>query len=320
MDLPGSVVNFYYAAMLPGGDYVSGSSTDSGVSEAGPTPLAALRLTFESELGTGPEFDGDDPNGNPYNLQQILYPHYAGVGSANLDLGAAGVAPAMRFEIFGSYPYNPTGDADFADMIVDVFGKAVNQAGFAASLAYSQVQHALACYDFPAIVYKKGYQLASVSGPIVLAYDQPNTAANFLVVAISTLAGDPGSIFSSAGNAWTPLFSSGPCQVWVAPATSAQANQVTITGVSSSGPTQVAILEIGGVDTLDGTVTASGGEASITTSNAKGTPAYVLAFSNYASEYSGADPNVVHWPGVQTPGALFLLQARTLQSPSAVSL
>ena len=74
----------------------------------------------------------------------------------------------MRFEILGTYPYYSTGDADFADIIVDIFGKAVNQAGFAADLAYSQVQHALACYDFPGTIYKKGYR-SPVALPVRLS-------------------------------------------------------------------------------------------------------------------------------------------------------
>ena len=317
VDLPGSV-NFYYAAMLPSGDKVSGSSTDSGVTESGPTPLAALRLTFESELGTGPEFDGNDRNGNPYNLQQILYPHYAGVGSANLDLGAAGVAPAMRFEIFGTYPYNPSGDADFADMIVDIFGKAANQAAFAADIAYSQVQHALACYDYPAVIYKKSYQLTSPPNPIVLTYDQPNTAGNMLVAALSAGAG---SIDDTTGNIWQPVFTNGePCQVWYSIAAAAAANKVTINLSGSPAQVQVALLEIGGVDTFDRAVAADSGEVNITTSNAKGTPGYLLAFTNYESQYSGEDPGTVHWTAIETPGTEFLLQSRTVQTPGTYSL
>ena len=320
-NLPGSTLNFYYAAMLPGGDKVSGSSTDSGVTESGPTPLAALRLTFESELGTGPEFDGNDQNGNPYNLQQILYPHYAGVGSANLDLGAGGMAPAMRFEILGTYPYYPTGDADFADMIVDIFGKAVNQAGFAADLAYSQVQHALACYDFPGTIYKKGYSFPG--GPpssIVLTYDQPNTAGNFILTAISVAGGGPGLISDTADNGWTPLFPSGAAQLWFATAVASLSDVVTISGASGTDA-NVELFEIGGVDTVDSVVAAPANAftASITTTNAPGTPAYIFAITTYSGFFSRMDPANPLWPTLLV-GSRMLIQHRVVWQPGTYTL
>jgi Putative phage tail protein len=319
--LPGATLNFYYAQMLPGGDKVSGSSTDSGVTESGPTPLAALRLTFESELGTGPEFNGTDPNGQPYNLQQILYPHYAGVGSANLDLGAGGMAPAMRFEILGTYPYYPTADADFADMVVDLFGKAVSQAGFAASLAYTQVQHALACYEFPGMIYKKGYRFPSgPPGSIILNYDQPNTAGNFLFAAVSTAGGGPGSISDTAPNGWTPILSSGAAQLWWAAAVAAPSDQVTITGASGSSA-EVQILEVAGVDTVDviAAAPANVSTASIITTNAPGTPAFIFAFTSYAGAFSGSDPGDPHWPTLLA-GTRMVLQYRVVWMPGTYSI
>jgi hypothetical protein len=120
-NLPGATLNFYYAQRLPQGDSVSGTY------QSGSTPLAALRLTFESVLGTGPEF------GSTYASQQILYPHYAGVGSPNFDLGYSGIAPSVRVEILGSYPAYASGDADFTDIVADLFGRAVTQAGFTGS-------------------------------------------------------------------------------------------------------------------------------------------------------------------------------------------
>ena len=218
---------------------------------------------------------------------------------------------ASRFS--GAYPYYSTGDADFADMIVDVFGKAVNQAGFAADLAYSQVQHALACYDFPGTIYKKGYSFPS--GPpssIVLTYDQPNTAGNFILTAISVAGGGPGLISDTAENGWTPLFPSGAAQLWFATAVASPSDIVTISGASGTDA-NVELFEIGGVDTVDSVVAAPANAftASITTTNAPGTPAYIFAITTYSGFFSGMDPANPLWPTLLV-GSRMLIQHRVV--------
>jgi Putative phage tail protein len=263
---PGDL-NFYYAATLPGGNTVAGSNNESGAN-----PLAALRLSFESVLGTGPEY------GSTYQSQQILYPHYAGVGSSNFDLGITGMAPAVRLEILGSYPSLATGDADFTDMIVDIFGSAVSQAGFSVySPNYTKIQHSLAAYDFPGVVYQKYYEWDSVFGapdPCGVRYDQGNTAGNILIVAVAQTRNV--SISDDAQNDWNPVFSGsdGSYQIWYAIARSTVAvNTVRVSG--TTGSLEIGILEIAGINNGSDAATGAGIHRPSTYLNGWGNNAHV---------------------------------------------
>ena len=272
--VPGGTLNFYYAQMLPGGNSISGTT------EAGATPLAALRL-LESILGSGPEY------GSAFASQQILYPHYAGVGSDSMDLGASGMAPAVRLEVLGSLPFLPSGDADFADMVEDIFGKIGAQAAFASAESYTPLQYGLACYNDPGTRFGKAYQFtAKPPDPTVVAYDQPNTAGNILLCGASIQQGyGPVSISDSAGNMWTPVFTStdGTYQLWYAIALAAERNVVTVETHSDVLTEEFAIfiLEIAGVDTFDAAATTTESTVSIETTNAAGTPAFIVGFLNY---------------------------------------
>src|ERR1019366_1241623 len=124
-------LNIYYAAF-------------DGATE-GPPIKELSQLTFEDQLGNGPEFDGTEPF-------QIICPMYAGLGSGNIDLGATGVLSVMKAEVQGKYCMMPTyGDAEFVDMIKDVVNSGLEQAAYSFSGAYSGMQHGVNCYDNPGI-------------------------------------------------------------------------------------------------------------------------------------------------------------------------
>src|ERR1700722_1502361 len=109
-------VNIYYAQL-------------SSISHT-QAPIAFNRMTFESQLGNGPEFSGDFNNtSTPLSSQQIIYPEYAGLGSPDIDLGATGLLPTINVEVQGSHCLYSRGDADFMDMIEDVLKSGVMQVG-----------------------------------------------------------------------------------------------------------------------------------------------------------------------------------------------
>ena len=85
------------------------------------TPLETLYLTFEDQLGNGPEFSGSLAS------QQIIYPQYAGLGSPDIDCGSAAMIPILSFEamgafmlytdIVGGFSSGNNGDCDPIDLI-----------------------------------------------------------------------------------------------------------------------------------------------------------------------------------------------------------
>jgi hypothetical protein len=267
------------------------------------TPMAALNMVFEPVLGDGPEFSGNDNiTGAPLNLQQILYPHYAGIGSANYDLGSAQVLPNVRVEILGAYPLYPTGDADFADMIEDIFKMGLAQAALGSAYAYTQIQHGLSCFDFPGSVQCTTMNTVNpFSGPI--SYYRPNTANNILLVAanaggiiggLATFGASP--VSDSAGNTWSLALPTGlNAQICYAKAVAASSNAVTITGQTYHW--QSSLLEIGGVDTFDNAAySTTSRKVTILTGNDAGTPCFILAMANYTPDaIISALPEVVQW-------------------------
>lgn len=219
---PGGTLNIYYAQLTDATSYQ--------------TPLAKLGLVYENELGNGEEY-AEAPS--PFNEQQIVYPHFAGCGGSAVDLGASGALPQLQPEVRGKWGIYSTGDADFADMIEDVFKSGLAQAAIAAETAYTQMERGLSSYGLPGTVQKKVNSSSTVA-PVPMLYDMPNTAGNVLIAAVQT-AGTL-SIGSSAGDGWAPLFEAGSgWQVWYAIAAGGQ-NTVTISG--GSAVWQAAILEI----------------------------------------------------------------------------
>jgi hypothetical protein len=221
---PTGTLKVYYAAVTPASSNVP--------------PITHLDMVFESELGNGPEY-ADAPS--PFPAQQIIYPHFAGLGSSELNLGASGALPSMQPEVRGKWGIYTAGDGDFVDMIEDVFKSGMAQAAIGSATANTQMERGLSSYDLPGTVQKKVDQNGSVALPPML-YDMPNAVGNYLV-AVAVAAGTL-SISSSAGDTWTPVFGDNlGYQVWTAPAVGGQ-NTVTIAG--SSGRWNTAIIEVGG--------------------------------------------------------------------------
>ena len=207
-------------------------------------PITHLDLVFEPELGDGPEY-ADAPS--PFDEQQIIYPHFSGLGSSGLNLGATGVLPAINPEVAGKWGIYPAGDADFVNMIEDIFKSGMAQAaitggpGDAQLPANTQMERGLSSYDLPGMVQKKPDLSPALSVPPML-YDMPNTPGNGLVV-ICVSSGIL-TISDSQGDSFTAVFGDGlGYQVWVAVAKGGP-NTVTIGG--ASGPFNAAIIEVGG--------------------------------------------------------------------------
>jgi hypothetical protein len=275
-----------------------------------------LFLQFEPQLGDGIAY------GSAYAAQQIIYPQYAGLGSANFDLGT-GALPAIKFEVLGAFPLYPTGDADFADMVEDIFKSGPAQCALGLAKSRTEIHHGLNCYDYPAVIQKKFYTKATSFSSCV--FDLPNTAGNFLVVFASTESTAGLGISDAAGNTWTPIFAPGlTYQGWYATALAAEAgNEVTITGLGNQS--DVMLLEVAGVDAFDAVATASGTSAiasgSITTTNEGGTPAFILAWTNL--DTTETLPTVApgsRWPVVVQGPAFQWAQGRAVWFPGSYTI
>lgn len=227
LGFPGGTLKIYYAQLMDATSFQP--------------PLTKLNMEFEPQLGDSNEYS-EAPA--PFNAQQIIYPHFAGCGGASVDLGASGALPQLQPEVRFKWGVYPSGDADFADMIEDIFKSGLAQAALAgaaaeATSAYTQAERGLSSYDLPGTIQKKVNGSASV-GIQPMLYDMLNTAGNVLVAVVKsagTLA-----ISSSAGDGWGPLFTADSgWQIWYAIAAGGP-NAVTVTG--GSGAWQAAILEI----------------------------------------------------------------------------
>lgn len=265
--------NFYYAQLDPTGAKLY-SKKNSGTD----VPIAALNLTFEPVLGDGPEYAD-------YPSEQIQYPHYAGLGSPELDLGSTNMIPNLRAEIIGSYPYFSTGDCDYMDMVEHIF-KALPQAGFGSTENLTPVQNGLSCFDFPGIIQAYNQECTN-GGSLYFGFPLPNKAGNILLV-LSSWA----TVSDAAGNSYTTIASgtassgasSQSYNAFYAYASDYQGNAVTLGG-SLTGRRQWALLELAGVDTYDAVAvydpnTSTGTRPfTITTTNAAGEPALLVAWT-----------------------------------------
>ena len=213
-------------------------------------PITRLSLAFEPQLGGGDEYAnaGNDPLGHPYSEQQIIYPHFAGLQSSEIDLGASGTLPQLNPEVCGKWGLYPSGDADFADMIEDIFKSGLAQAAIVADTSTqpepptTQMERGLSSYDLPGTIQKKIDSSASASLP-PMQYNMPNVAGNVLIAVVTgtgTLA-----ISSANGETWTAVYGAAAgYQVWYAYAAGGP-NTVTVTGASA--PWGMSLFEIGGV-------------------------------------------------------------------------
>lgn len=225
---PAGTLKIYYAQLMEATSYEP--------------PVQKLKLAFEPQLGSGGEYSEAS-----LASQQIIYPHFAGLGSSEIDLGSSGALPSLNPEVRFKWGVYPTGDADFVDMIEDIYKSGLAQAAIAAETsdlptpAATQMERGLSSYDLPGCIQKKFDAHATVALPPML-YNLPNTAGNCLVVVVT--GGGALAISSSAGESWTPVYVSGlGYQVWYAEAKGG-ANIVTVSGATA--PWSMAIFEIGG--------------------------------------------------------------------------
>ena len=233
---PAGEVNVYYAQLT--------------AATSNQPPATKLYMAFEPQLGSGDEYAnaGNDPTGHPYTEQQIVYPHFAGLQSSELNLGASGAIPQLQPEVRGKWGVYSSGDADIVDMIEDIYKSGVAQAAIAAETstqptpAGTQMERGLSSYDLPGPIQKKVDASTTAALP-PMQYDMPNTAENVLV-AVAVGSGTLG-IASSNGETWTKVYVDAlGYQVWYAKAAGGP-NTVTVSGASA--PWQMSVLEIGGV-------------------------------------------------------------------------
>lgn len=328
MGVPSGTINVYYAQLDPGGsNQYSKKNSDTDI------PAAALRLTFEPILGDGPEYVGhDSQTGAPLGNQRIFYPCYAGLGSPDFQSAQTGL-PEVQAEILGAYAINPEGDADFCDIIEDTFKQGLSQPGYATAsdpAAYQDInthvlQRGLACYDWPGLA--QAQTLGTLEfWSILLTYFQANQQGNILV-ALGDLTKfyTPGSsVTDTAGNTWMPATAASVSSQWPMWYASAKAaapgNAVTMPVNGLTYNWLGSIFEIGGVDTFDNAVTSVNGAASlsITTTNASGTPAFILAFSACAPQgpLGHLPPPVPGWTTIsQGPTWHYLCYYRVVYQP-----
>ena len=254
-------INIYYAQFSP-------------ISHNQP-PIAFNRLTFEPQLGNGPEYASSG-----FPAQQIIYPEFAGLGSEDIDLGAAGLLPTIRVEVQGSHCLYSQGDADYFDMIEDVLKSGLMQVGSGIGLIHRGVN----LNDLPGPVQKDFFQTLELSRPIGTFY-QPNAVGSRLIAITRTrpFAGVP-TIADTNGDVWNSVFLNTQKGVWYSnPCVGGPANGGNVvtctpaTGTGFNGDAYVLELDPS-LDTLDNTATNTGtgtpAKCSITTT---GNPSYIVA-------------------------------------------
>jgi Putative phage tail protein len=170
-------------------------------------PLTRSCLTFEPVLGDGTEYAVAP-------AQQILYPEYAGCGSAHIDLGTSGAIPSVKPEVVGAFKrYAPRGDADFADMIEDTIKSGMLQVGSQLGL----IQRGVNCNELPGAVQKMQYfQLEPTddTSAVLAGFQQPIKAGDVLCAFVRWRYGSGGAgsgmpvptISDDAANTWIPIF------------------------------------------------------------------------------------------------------------------
>lgn len=275
-------------------------------------PIQKMRLSFEPELGSGTEYADAD-----LSSQQIIYPMFAGLGSSDIDLGSGGAIPQLQAEVQGKFGLYSTGDADFADMIEDVFKSGVAQASIGAETATTRVEHGLSGYSFPGTIQKKVVMGFENSGGSSVTFNMPNTAGNVLVAFIdvgpnssvispATASDSLGNTWVQAGTAnriepgsslhftWTVLYVQG-CAVGH--------NTVTFANVIGFDFGQNFILmELSGVDTFDGMVdsVSTNASCSLTTTAQDGFSEVLLAFSGQQTGIPSPGQTAL-WPVTVNP-------------------
>ena len=307
-------------------------------------PAASMRLEFEPSLGDGTEYAN-------YPTQQIIYPYFAGLGSSNFDLGSSGLLPNTNIETYGSFsiygsPYISNvnasvgfgaGDADFADMVEDVFKSGPIFTGEVTG----EIARGLNCCNFPGPIQKKYYYSLEPGGFLPIPYDMPVQVGNQLLVLVAVQAAGPLSIADTLGNTWN-LVTSGTTgtsfySVWTATANASGTTAVDVTP-HSGFRFEITILEVPSFDTIDVTNTATGSglseTLSLTTTNVPTQPDLMLVWSVNGSINNALTQSPPQWDlatdfrqldGLPTPfnpyttGYTFL-QTRSVYQPGTYTL
>lgn len=300
-------------------------------------PIQKMRLAFEPELGSGTEYADAD-----LSSQQIIYPMFAGLGSSDIDLGSGGAIPQLQAEVQGKFGLYSTGDADFADMIEDVFKSGVAQAAIGAETATTRVEHGLSGYSFPGAIQKKVVMGFNGSGGNTVTFNMPNTAGNILVALVDVGPGTsvitPSVATDSLGNTWIQSDSASRLQ----PGTSSNFtwtllyvqncaegnNTITFTNVTGAGFGQgFIVMELSGVDTFDGVIASAGTTAncSLTTTAQQGFAEVILAFSGQQTVFPYPGQTAL-WPVTVEPfvggdhDVNQFVQQRNVSTPGTYSL
>lgn len=237
------------------------------------SPLQQARLTFEPQLGTGPEFEDLEE-------QRVVAPEFAGMGSRNIDCGVSGMIPSLVPEVQGSYSTYARGDADFTDMIELAVRSGLQHTGY----DISELHRGVNCNDYPANVQKKYYYQGD-PGARTLPSDYNVTKGNILLVYARKRGGGGQTISSTPAQDWTPVYNGEPdgsINVWSAVANFTGLLEIDLGNYDYDGATQFLEIPSNGLDTIDSFQMFSdltkSPVGSITTSNESGMPAYVLAF------------------------------------------
>lgn len=144
----------------------NGGGTDAGV------------FAFESSLGNAGE-------GAP-----LIYADFSGVGVSDLKLGSTPVMPNLSFEGYGLFSYGQTGDANPADIVIDIICSGNN------------LVMPLWGQTFPPPVWQHGLNLNKLNVPILSTGGAGSPQYN---AAYSRYGG----ILDDEPNLWSPTYSGG---------------------------------------------------------------------------------------------------------------
>jgi hypothetical protein len=269
-------------------------------------PITYNRLAFESQLGSGSEYSNAGLSG-----QQIIYPHYAGLGSSDIDLGASAMLPDMRIEVRGSHALYPSGDADFADMIEDVTKSGQVQTESELGL----IQRVVNCSDLPGPVQRATYNAGTQTPVITTKFSQAQRAGSYLICFSRweySVGGTTPAIADDAVDSWTPVLLDTDVGLWYAQSVGGAAgNKVRATfagGGAGSFHGEQQIFELDPAsDTLEDTDTATlTGTPSlpevVTLSVTVSKPALLMLFidtHNSGIRIFNVSP---HWEDITPPG------------------
>lgn len=255
-------------------------------------PLSFNRFSFEQVLA-----DGDEYVNAGVPLQQNKMPAFAGIQSSNMDCGSGPAIPAFRPEVHGSYTFLPPRDAEFMDMVEDIFKGAQVQTGE----GLGWIHRGLNCNNLPGPVQKSFFGQLEPEDPS-LVFSQPNAAGSILIAFYRwRFAGGPNPTISDvAGNTWNPVTLSTNCGFWWAQAVAAAAGNI-VTGVFNGAnfpyDSRAYVLEMDpGSNTIEDQkasqgVTGTAGNERISCAVRITKPSYIIVAGEIGSPYTNLTPN-----------------------------